>query len=841
MQFPDHLLLEKVWYDTACAIFEAASSSLPPRNVLQHAKGRQAHVPPQLLNPWLELRRYKRRYYKHKTSLNKSLFQRAKQQWYNRLATHIAQEQSTRLKKVIASRNLRVSATPSSPPLVRRADGSQATSHQEGLNNLAQFYSAFFNSVPRSPLDDEIESEVFRFFSAANFSTSTNPITLFDIKLATSRLTNSSPGEDCVHTLLITHAPSNLPRLLHFIFNLSVRAGITPDEWLRARVFPLLKPGDDPFSPSSYRLISITSVVARLLERIMSVKMLDHLNSSNFFHCLQAGFRAGFSTIDHILLLWKRISDHLLRSKPMPAVFLDLQKAFDSVPLSSLFLKLIRSGLPPYIIRWLRSFLTGRSMTLAHGSLRSPPFTLLKGVPQGCCLSPLLFLIFINDLPTFVQRTCPSSSPFFDFLLFADDIAIIPKTFLTDTQWPVHLQQVLEAVFCWTRSWKLTINAKKSALLLFCNLVNRPRPPCLLIGFDLLPLHSTYKYLGVTFSDDARWNCHFVKLVRSIESSTRNLCQSYSLLPRPLSPDLLVLACHQLIYSKITYALPILSYTEEQYNTLESLILRPIKMNLLLPFHTSHASLLIEHHLPDLRSLHAASIVRLTDRATLLPRSHTSRTILTTPIRTATFKFQYLSLPNERLEANYDKLHHLLRLAPEDRSHLSLFELARTLRLRHLDAHGIHDGETSAYLSLIPPRARPDSYSSLDSPATAQLRLRLRLSPSNPRSSTRLSFQNHICPKCHAALATASPSSSHLLLDCQDPTLRTLRSQAILKIRRTGLIRNKRDPQLLHALLGHFPPNTPKALLKEALDASKPLLHEIFDHYSSSSSESDSD
>lgn len=143
-------------------------------------------------------------------------------------------------------------------------------------------------------------------------------------------------------------------------------------------------------------------------------------------------------------------------------------------------------------------------MTLAHGSLRSPPFTLLKGVPQGCCLSPLLFLIFINDLPTFVQRTCPSSSPFFDFLLFADDIAIIPKTFLTDTQWPVHLQQVLEAVFCWTRSWKLTINAKKSALLLFCNLVNRPRPPCLLIGFDLLPLHSTYKYLGVTFSDDAR-------------------------------------------------------------------------------------------------------------------------------------------------------------------------------------------------------------------------------------------------------------------------------------------------------------------------------------------------
>ena len=219
---------------------------------------------------------------------------------------------------------------------------------------------------------------------------------------------------------MLKHLPrSGMDFLLH-IFNLSWSSHSFPSIWKTSSFIPIHKMGKPLDSPASFRPISLTSCVSKLFERNILSRLLFFLESNSILSPRQAGFRPGRSTLDQILYLSQSISDGFNKSRPGSRTILstiDFSKAFDSVWHPALFHKLISAGLPPCFRRWTQSFLFDRRACVVYQNHKSRSFRVRRGVPQGSILGPVLFSLFINDLPASLPFSVSCS-------LYADDLAI---------------------------------------------------------------------------------------------------------------------------------------------------------------------------------------------------------------------------------------------------------------------------------------------------------------------------------------------------------------------------------------------------------------------------------
>ena len=238
---------------------------------------------------------------------------------------------------------------------------------------------------------------------------------------AASNLSSSTAtGPDKVAYPMLKHLPrSGMDFLLH-IFNLSWSSHSFPSIWKTSSIIPIHKMGKPLDSPASFRPISLTSCVSKLFERIILSRLLFFLESSSILSPRQAGFRPGRSTLDQILYLSQSISDGFNKPRPGSRTILstiDFSKAFDSVWHPALFHKLISAGLPPCFARWTQSFLSDRRASVVFHNHKSRSFRVRRGVPQGSVFGPVLFSLFINDLPASLPSSVSCS-------LYADDLAI---------------------------------------------------------------------------------------------------------------------------------------------------------------------------------------------------------------------------------------------------------------------------------------------------------------------------------------------------------------------------------------------------------------------------------
>ena len=275
------------------------------------------------------------------------------------------------------------------------------------------------------------------------------------IKLLKHLKPHKASGPDDIPTRLLIMVAEEIAPMLTTIFQTSLDTATVPSDWREALIAPLYKKGPRNI-PANYRPVSLTSVVSKMLEHIIFSSTMKHLNSHKILTPSQHGFRSKRSCETQLIATIKGIAKNLKSGKDqVDVILLDFAKSFDKVPFQRLLLKSSFYGIRDNTLQWISSFLHGRTQQVLVEGCTSEKLGVLSGVPQGTVLGPLLFLIYINDLPT----VCKSSKA----NLFADD------TFL---YWHIandgdstKLQEDLTALEDWESKWQMSFHPEKCTVL----------------------------------------------------------------------------------------------------------------------------------------------------------------------------------------------------------------------------------------------------------------------------------------------------------------------------------------------------------------------------------------
>ena len=218
--------------------------------------------------------------------------------------------------------------------------------------------------------------------------------------------------------------------------------GALPKDWCSANFVPVFKQGDHRIA-TNYRPISLTSIVVKIMERIICKQLTATLEQSARLSDTQFGFRANRSTVSLLLSAVHDWSLCLKLRNSVHCIFIDFAKAFDSVAHEHLLIKLQCIGIDGELLQWIHSFLTHRLQRVVNGSF-SNWLSVRSGVPQGFVLGPLLFL-YIDDLHTIVRHS--------KLKLYADDVALY-KEIKSEADCQL-LQEDLDRICDWANKWQL--------------------------------------------------------------------------------------------------------------------------------------------------------------------------------------------------------------------------------------------------------------------------------------------------------------------------------------------------------------------------------------------------
>lgn len=234
---------------------------------------------------------------------------------------------------------------------------------------------------------------------------------------------------------------------------MSLELGAFPEKWKDANLVPIHK-SDSKSLVSNYRGISILDVPSKLLARQVYSKIFGIISS--YIAQWQHGFLPGRSTVSQLAQVVHQFAKALEMRQQVDVIYLDFSKAFDQVPHEKLLFKLECLGIKGPLLAWFRSYLSGRRHRVVTDNEASDFLPVTSGVPQGSILGPLLFLVYINDMPGVISGD--TSLP-----LFADDSKCFRLILCQDDG--DKLQEDLNKLFEWSRIWGMEFNVKKCKVL----------------------------------------------------------------------------------------------------------------------------------------------------------------------------------------------------------------------------------------------------------------------------------------------------------------------------------------------------------------------------------------
>ncbi|GFU49920.1 probable RNA-directed DNA polymerase from transposon X-element [Trichonephila clavipes] len=358
---------------------------------------------------------------------------------------------------------------------------------------------------------------------------------------------------------MLKNFPIKLILILTILINKILKFNHFPDNWKEAIIFPINKPGKDPHLASSYRPISLLSTIGKLTESIILHRLKNFINENNILNPNQYGFTNKLSTLHPLLRLTENISEGFQKKKSTGAVFLDIQKAFDRVWINGLTFKLITFKIPHPLIHLIHSYLTNRSFRIRINETLSNEHSVSAGCPQGSLLGPLLFNLYINDIPDYSLTKIN---------LYADDTAI-HATYKKLETISFALNKHLLLLQNFYDKWKISINVEKSTAIIFTK--KQSLPPPIIMYNKQIPWSQEAKYLGIIFDTHLTWKQH-IYYVR--DKFRKIMFKLYPLIGRNshLSIENKVLLYTAVMRPILAYACPVWGYAAKtNINILDTL------------------------------------------------------------------------------------------------------------------------------------------------------------------------------------------------------------------------------------------------------------------------------
>ena len=334
---------------------------------------------------------------------------------------------------------------------IRNNNNTIITDKREIANTLNEQFSSVFVNEPSN-------------ISLPNFASRTNnKIANFDIKepevakLLSELDKFKSCGTDCVHSYVLKSCADSWAIPLSIIFRKSLDSGEVPEAWKEANITPLYKKKGCRLDASNYRPISLTSVICKIMEKLVKVQVVKFLTEKSLISKHQHGFMSKRSCTTNLLEAMDYSTKAISDKNSLDILFIDFEKAFDKVPHKRLLLKLSKYGIEGKILNWFEAFLNHRKQRVVLGEAISDWKEVKSGVPQGSVIGPILFIIYINDLPDIISN--PSK-------MYADDTKIQAKIDkkheFQDTQ---SMQIDINNIIEWTNTWLMRLNINKCKIM----------------------------------------------------------------------------------------------------------------------------------------------------------------------------------------------------------------------------------------------------------------------------------------------------------------------------------------------------------------------------------------
>ena len=332
------------------------------------------------------------------------------------------------------------------------------------------------------------------------YITPTNPTEVDDIILS---LKPKSTSDSKIDALKAAAKIPNFNLILSDIINSSFTQGIFPSQLKLAKIIPIHKNGSKS-DVSNYRPISLLSSFSKVFEKIMHKRLYLFLEKNNALYETQFGFRAGRSCEHALLVAQNEILSSLSKKQISLLLLIDFSKAFDMVDHDILLDKLYHYGIRGIAHKWFKSYLSNREQYVSIEGKSSSRRSLKYSVPQGSILGPLLFIIYINDIPN-IHKTAK-------FILYADDANII-LTGNTMQEIEAQFTELSSTLVKWVSQNGLSLNIKKTNYLIFTRKKNLnlnafvPK-----IYNTAIERKSAARFLGVLIDDKLTWTQHISAL-----------------------------------------------------------------------------------------------------------------------------------------------------------------------------------------------------------------------------------------------------------------------------------------------------------------------------------------
>lgn len=311
-------------------------------------------------------------------------------------------------------------------------------------------------------------------------------------------------GLDECHPRILKEAAEILSEPLRVLINKTFKEGQIPEIWKDANVSALFKNKGSKTDPSNYRPVSLTCISCKICEKTVREVLMKHMSDNNLFTDCQYGFREKRSCVLQLIDVLDDLTNAFDKSYQSDVIYLDIKKAFDTVPHRRLLLKLQAYGIEGEVLSWIKDFLKNRRQKVVVNSVDSDWQNITSGIPQGSVLGPVLFIIYINDMPDVLTSVCK---------IFADDSKIYRS--IQDPSDQDSIQEDLLHLCDWSEKWLLQFSFPKCKVIQYgqvkyeytYQMKNQQDE------FINIPLEEEEKDLGITFEKTLKFNKHVLSVV----------------------------------------------------------------------------------------------------------------------------------------------------------------------------------------------------------------------------------------------------------------------------------------------------------------------------------------